>query len=144
MQLVHLPYFLHNFWRKIFLTLYYINWSNFIAWLLLLLEMLGNMCIITGCFPSCNSANFEINLRFLITSFSGMTKTVKTKLWISYEQKELLRWKRTFFTNFKGISLKQIKQTFSEGEGLTLSYMEVFAKILIFVVLKCLMNKTKY
>ena len=39
--------------------------------------------------------------------------------------------KKTFFTNFKGISLKQIKQTFLEGEGLTLGYMEVFAKILI-------------
>ena len=35
---IFLPYFLHNFWRKIFL-LYSINWPNFIDWLPLLCEI---------------------------------------------------------------------------------------------------------
>ena len=38
--------FLHGFWRKIFLTLYFRNWTNFIGWLPLHLEILGNMCIV--------------------------------------------------------------------------------------------------
>ena len=33
------------FWRKIFPLLYFINWPNFIVWLPLLCETLGNMCI---------------------------------------------------------------------------------------------------
>ena len=38
--------FLHGFWRKIFLKLYFRNWTNFIGWLPLHLEILGNMCIV--------------------------------------------------------------------------------------------------
>ena len=38
--------FLHGFWRKIFLTLYFRNWTNFTGWLPLHLEILGNMCIV--------------------------------------------------------------------------------------------------
>ena len=41
-------YFLYDFSTKIFL-LYSINWPNFIAWLPLLLEILGNMCIAIAC-----------------------------------------------------------------------------------------------
>ena len=48
-ELVSLPHFLHNFWRKIFLLLYSINWPNFIVWLPLLCEILGNMCIAIVC-----------------------------------------------------------------------------------------------
>ena len=40
MELVSLPHFLHNFWRKIFLLLYSINWPNFIIQLPLLCEIL--------------------------------------------------------------------------------------------------------
>ena len=38
-------YFLHNFWRKTFLLLYFINWPNSTVWLPLLWEILDNMCI---------------------------------------------------------------------------------------------------
>ena len=47
LELNSLPHFLHNFWRKIFLLLYSINWPNFIVWLPLLREILGNTCIAT-------------------------------------------------------------------------------------------------
>ena len=46
----------------------------------LLLEMLGNMCIVLVCFPGCDIINFEINLGFLIKPFSYMTKEVRTKI----------------------------------------------------------------
>ena len=47
--LASLPHFLHNFWRKIFILLYSINWPNFIGWLSLLCEILVNMCIAIVC-----------------------------------------------------------------------------------------------
>ena len=61
-------HFLHDFWKKIFFTLYAIKWQNLIAWLPLLLEILGNMCIIITCFPVCDVINFEITFSFLISS----------------------------------------------------------------------------
>ena len=43
--LVSLRHFLHDFWRKIFLLSYSINWPNFIAWFPLLQEIIDNMSI---------------------------------------------------------------------------------------------------
>ena len=45
LELVSLHYFLHNFWRKIFFLIYFINWSAFIVRLSLLHEILGEMSI---------------------------------------------------------------------------------------------------
>ena len=45
-----------------FFILDFINWPNFIAWMHLLLEMLGNMWIATVRFPGCDVIIFEINL----------------------------------------------------------------------------------
>ena len=42
-------HFVYNFSTKMFLMLYSINCPNFIVWLPLLLEILGNMCIATVC-----------------------------------------------------------------------------------------------
>ena len=64
LELVSLPSFLHGFWRKMFLTLSSINWHIFIVWLLLLLEILRNMCIVIIYFPGCEVINFEINFFF--------------------------------------------------------------------------------
>ena len=41
LELVLLPHFLHDFWRKIFLLLYSITWPNFNVWLSLLLWDIG-------------------------------------------------------------------------------------------------------
>ena len=46
LELISLPLFLYVFWRKIFILLYSIAWPNFIIWLVLLREILGNMCIV--------------------------------------------------------------------------------------------------
>ena len=46
LELISLPHFLHYFWRKIFLLVHSITGQNFIVWLHLLREILGNMCIV--------------------------------------------------------------------------------------------------
>ena len=106
LELVSLPHFLHDFWWKIFLLLYsIIFWPNFISWLSLLYEILGNMCIAIGFLPGCDVINFEINLIFLIKPFFLCDQKVKIKIWISWER--------------KGLSLKKIKQIFLEAESPT-------------------------
>ena len=67
-ELAFLPHCLHDFWRKIFILLYSIYWLNFTVWLLWLLEVSGNECIVIVCFPGCDVKNFEINIGFLIKS----------------------------------------------------------------------------
>ena len=62
-------HFQHGFWRKIFLLLYSINWPNFIVRLPLFREMLGNMCIVIVCWPSCDVINFENHFVFIIKPF---------------------------------------------------------------------------
>ena len=47
--LISQPYFVYDFSWKMFLLLHSINWPTFTVWLLLLLEMLGNMCITIVC-----------------------------------------------------------------------------------------------
>ena len=43
------PHFVYDFSTEMFLMLYSINWPNFIVWLPLVLEILGNMCIAIDC-----------------------------------------------------------------------------------------------
>ena len=74
LELVSLPHFLCDFSRKIFLVLCSVKWSNFIAWLLLVLEILGNMCILINYFPICNVINLGINLTLLIGRLFFKTK----------------------------------------------------------------------
>ena len=71
---------MYDFSRKLFLILRFINWPNFIVWMLLFLEILGNMYIVIICFPVRDVINFEINLGFLNKPFFYMTKNVGTKI----------------------------------------------------------------
>ena len=66
LEIVSSPHFVCEFSTKIPLVLYSINWPNFIAWLPLFLEILGNMFIAIVCYPGCDVTDFEINLIFLI------------------------------------------------------------------------------
>ena len=86
-----------NISRKMFLMIYSINWSNFIVWLPLLLEILGNMCIAIVCFPLCDVTDFEINLIFLIKPFFYMSKMLR-QVFMSWERKKLLRWNKKQFS----------------------------------------------
>ena len=64
----------YTFSRRKFPMLYSINWPNFIVWLPLLFEILGNMCIAIVCFLGCDVITFEINIIFLINPVFYLTK----------------------------------------------------------------------
>ena len=57
-------YFVYDFSTKMFLILFCINWPNFIPWLPLLLEILGNMCIAIVCYPGIVIWILKLNLSF--------------------------------------------------------------------------------
>ena len=78
-MLIFPPHFVHDFSKKIFIMLYSINRSNFIVWLLMLLDIFGKMCIAIVCFPGCDVITFEINLIVLIKPFYYMTKKSRQK-----------------------------------------------------------------
>ena len=46
LRIVSSAHFVYDFSTEMLLMLYPINWPNFIAWLPLLLVILGNMCIV--------------------------------------------------------------------------------------------------
>ena len=70
------------------------------------------MYIVIICFSVCNIINFEINLSFLIKSFSYKTKKSEQKLKYLQKKKTFkVKWK-VFFITFKGLSFKQIKPLF--------------------------------
>ena len=77
LELVSLPHLKHDFWGKIILTSFFIKWLNFIAWLTLLLEILGNMCTAIICCPVCDVINFQTNLSLLIKPFFLINKKSK-------------------------------------------------------------------
>ena len=55
-------YFVYDFSTKMFLILFSINWPNFIPWLPLLLEILGNMYIAIVCYPGIVIWILKLNL----------------------------------------------------------------------------------
>ena len=77
--IVSLPHFLYDFSRKIFLTLYSINWPNFIVWSPLLLRY-WKICFAIICFPGCDIIIFKVSLIFLIKPFFYTTKKSRQKL----------------------------------------------------------------
>ena len=62
------------FLKKNIFHVIFINWSKFIEWLLLLLELLGNMCMAIICCPVRDVINIEINLSFLVKAYFYITK----------------------------------------------------------------------
>ena len=97
------PHFVYDFWKKMFLMVYSINWPNFIVWLPSLLEILGNIRIAILRFPG-----FDVFFFFNQVIFLHGQK-VKTKFWISWERKEVLRWNKKHFSSFlKAFQLPKI------------------------------------
>ena len=100
--LISLPPFLHDLSRKIFFTLNSIISTNFIAWLSLLFEILGNMCIVIICCPDYDVINFKIKLNYFTKSFSYMTKRSGPKC----KYLENKKWNKMHFSSFlKGFQL---------------------------------------
>ena len=63
---------------------------------------------------------------FVIKPFLFMTKKVKTKTWMSWERKELLRWnkKKNFHRFYRAFNCQKLSQTLQ----CTLNWCSVFAK----------------
>ena len=97
------PHFVYDFWRKMLFMLYSINWPNSVAWLPLLLEILGNMCIVIICYPVCGVINFEINLSFLITPFLYITKKAGQKRKYLKNERSFQHEIKIIFHHFKGL-----------------------------------------
>ena len=97
LELVSPSHFMHDFWRKIYLTLYFINWLNFITWQPLFLEILSNICIVIICCSFPDVINFEINHGFLIKPSFYITKTQDKNVNISRTKKTFnMKWKLVF------------------------------------------------
>ena len=79
--------------------------SNFIIWLLLLLEILGNMCIAIVYFPGCDVINFEISLIFLFKPLFYMTKISRQKFTYLENEKSFRGEIKSIFVIFKGLSV---------------------------------------
>ena len=88
-----------------FLILLFINWSNLIMSLPLVLEILSNMCIAIVCIPGCDIINFEINLIFLTKPFSTWPKSQDINLNILRTKRDFKMKKKAFFIIFKGLSV---------------------------------------
>ena len=117
------PYFVYDFLRKIFPMLYFINWPNFIVWLHVFLEILGNMCTAIVCFPGFDVMNAEFNLIFLIKSFFLHVQKVTTKFLMSWERKELIWWNKKHFSSIlKGFQLLKTYQTWECVFNYTLKF----------------------
>ena len=70
LETLSLPYTLDDFWRTIFLTIYFTSWPNFIVWMPLLFGILDNICIAIVCFPVDDVKIFDRNLSFITNLFS--------------------------------------------------------------------------
>ena len=79
LELVSLVHFLWDVWRKLFLVLSSVTWPNFMTWLPLFREILGNTCIVIVCWPGCDVIYFKINHIFLIKPFFLHDQIIKTK-----------------------------------------------------------------
>ena len=80
-----------------------INWNNFIVWLSLLFEILGNINIAVICFPGCDVINFEINLIILMKPY--MIKNSRHDLNILRMNRAFKVKLKAFFITFKGLSI---------------------------------------
>ena len=105
-------HFLYDFSRKMFLILYSINWPNFIVWLPLIFEILGNICIAIVCFLDRDVINSEINLIFLIKPFFHMTRKSWQKFKHLDNEKSFLGEIKSIFHHFyRAFSCQKLPQT---------------------------------
>ena len=94
---------------QMFLMLYSPNWPNFIVWLLLLLEILGNMCMAIVFVPDSDVINFKINLGFLIKPFFYLIKKSRWKFrYLEIEKNFQGEMKSIFHNCWKSSQLEKI------------------------------------
>ena len=84
------------------------------------------MCITIICFPADDVINFEINHCFLSSRFPTRPKKPGQKFKYLKNHKNFSREIESGFHHFYGLSLRQIKPTFLEGESWTLMMDSLF------------------
>ena len=107
------PNFVYDFSRKMCLMLRTINWPNFIVWLSLLLEILGNMCIAIVCDVwGCDVINLKLNLSFKSSRFSTCPK-IQDKNFKYLEREKSIKDKiKSIFHHFQRVfSFQNLSQT---------------------------------
>ena len=104
LELVFPPHFVHDSSRKMFLELHSINWPNFIVWLLLPRQILGNMFIAIICYAGYDVTKVEINFIFLIKPLCYMTNRSRQKLKYVENEKSFWGKVKAFFIIFKVLS----------------------------------------
>ena len=104
LEIVSPPHFAYDFIRKVFLISYSINWPNFIVWLPLISEILGNVYIAIVYFLGCDVITFEINFIFLLKPFFYMPKNLRQK--IKYLENE-----KSFHHFLRAFSCQKLSQT---------------------------------
>ena len=92
--------FVYVFSRKTFLVLYSLTWPIFFFWFLLLIQIFDNIYIAIVCFTGCDVINFGVNLNFLTKPVFLHDRKLKTKISISWEQREILRWIKKHISSF--------------------------------------------
>ena len=97
------------FFKNTFLTLYYINWPNF-------------MCIAIIFCPACNVINVKISRGLVIKTFSYMTKKWGQKN-VNISRTSSC-FNISFFIIIKGLSLKLRKTSCMEDESSALNILE--------------------
>ena len=85
---------MHDFWRKIFLMLYSVNWPSSIVWLPLHLKILGNMFIIIA---------YKSTLSFWPSRFSTWPKSQDKDFNILKTKRTFKIKRKAFFIIFKGL-----------------------------------------
>ena len=129
LELVSLLHFLPDFWRKIFLTLYSIQWPNFIFWLPLHFEMLSNMCIAIVCYPVCDVIKFEIDLNIFQRDQKSQEKNISKTQFIT-------------FHHFQSAFIEANKANFFEDERTT--FMGSYTPIKTLKLTRCPFIRCKH
>ena len=96
-------HFVYDFSRQIFLMLYSISWSNFTVGLSLLLGILGNMyckCLLTRLWRHKFSIFYFFSQKSSYQAVFLHDRKVKTKISLSWKQKERSRWNKKHFSSF--------------------------------------------
>ena len=111
LELASPPYFAYNFSRKVFCILYSINWPNFVVWLPLHFRYWGICVLQLFISKALTSKMLKFTWTFQSGRFSTWPKN-QDKIYISWKQKELLRWNKNIFHYFsKFFSCQKLSET---------------------------------
>ena len=109
LELVILPHFRHDFWKKIFLNLSSIKQIKFHCQGAFTSSYIGNMCIIIICLTVFVIISFEFNHSFLIKPFSHMAKMIGENFNYLKNEKGFNHEIKSIFLSFlKGLQLSEV------------------------------------